>query len=121
MRRYDAFVSGTAATDDYRASTDGARTLEEPPFYAAPVAVAVAKMFGGVDVDLDGRVVDTDGAVIPGVYAAGELSGMAGGSHVGGSGFTGSLTAVILSGRVAGAAAAAEALAREGSDPLARE
>lgn len=118
MGRYDAFVSGAAATDDFRASTEGARTLETPPYYAAPVAVAVAKMFGGVDVDLEGRVLDTDGAAIPGAYAAGELTGMAGGSLVGGSGFTGSLTAVILSGRVAGAAAAAEAIAREGSGPL---
>ena len=80
-----------------------------PPFYAVPVAITAAKGFGGVDVDLSGRVLDTDGAVIPGLYAAGELTGMAGGSLVGDYGFTGSLSAVVLGGRVAGAAAAAEA------------
>lgn len=120
MGRYDAFASGASSTDDVRTSTEGARTLVAPPYYAAPVAVAVAKMFGGIDVDLDGRVLDTDGAVIPGVYAAGELTGMAGGSLVGGSGFTGSLTAVVLSGRVAGAAAAAEGLARDRAAPVER-
>jgi predicted oxidoreductase len=79
---------------------------------ALPIAVSVAKGFGGVDVDLDGRVLDTDLAPIPGLYACGELTGMAGGTLVGDAGFTGSLTAVVLGGRVAGRAAANEALAR---------
>jgi predicted oxidoreductase len=81
------------------------------PFVAMPVGVTVAKGFGGVDVDLDGAVLDGDGARIAGLYAAGELTGMAGGTLVGERGFTGSLTAVLLGGRTAGAAAAREALA----------
>ncbi len=83
-----------------------------PPFYALPIAISVAKAFGGVDVDLQGRVLDSEGKVLPGVYAAGELTGMLGGSIVGEYGFTGSLTAVVLGGRVAGQYAAAEALSR---------
>ena len=82
-----------------------------PPFYALPVAVTLAKGFGGIDTDLLGRVLDTDGEPIPGLYAAGELTGMAGGSLVGDYGFTGSLSAVVLGGRLAGGYAAAEALA----------
>ena len=74
---------------------------------------SVAKAFGGIEVDTSGRVVDSAGEPIPGLYAAGELTGMAGGSLVGSTGFTGSLSAVLLSGRVAGAAAASEALALE--------
>ena len=89
-----------------------ARPVADPPYYAVPVAISVAKAFGGVDVDLDGRVLDTAGDVIPGVYAAGEVSGMLGGSIVGDYGFTGSLSAVLLGGRVAGERAAIEALAR---------
>jgi predicted oxidoreductase len=109
---YDAYLRGESSTDAFRTSRDQARALLDAPFYAAPVAVSVAKMFGGIDVDLDGRVLDTDGAVLPGAYAAGELTGMAGGSLVGDHGFTGSLSAVILGGRKAGVAAAAEALSR---------
>ncbi len=85
--------------------------LDQPPFYAIRIAPTLAKAFGGVDVDLDGRVVTEGGQVIPGVLAAGELTGMAGGTLVGDKGFTGSMSAVILSGRVAAQTAAGDVLA----------
>ena len=108
-----AWNAGGDALEPPRADdADDARGVVEPPFYAVPVVISVAKAFGGVDVDLQGRVLTEDGAVIPGVYAAGELTGMLGGSIVGDYGFTGSLTAVALGGRVAGENAAAEALLR---------
>lgn len=86
--------------------------LTQAPFTAMRVSEAVAKGFGGVDVDLAGRVLDPDGAPIEHLYAAGELSGMAGGTLVGQTGFTGSMSAVLLGARVAGAAAAQDALER---------
>jgi predicted oxidoreductase len=97
------------APDEFRTSSVGA-PLQTPPFHSVEVSVSVAKGFGGVDVDLDGRVLNAAGGPIPGLYAGGELTGMIGGSIVGEYGFTGSLTAVVLGGRVAGAHAAAEAL-----------
>ncbi|MFT5681780.1 MAG: fumarate reductase flavoprotein subunit [Myxococcota bacterium] len=79
------------------------------PLLAVRIAPTLAKNFGGIAVDDAGQVL-ARGAVLPGVYAAGELTGMAGGSLVGadhaGSGFTGSLSAVLLSGRIAGRSAA---------------
>jgi hypothetical protein len=72
---------------------------------------SAAKAFGGIEVDEAGRVTNKAGRPIPGLFAAGELTGMAGGSLVGHLGFTGSFTAVLYSGRVAGAQAAVEALA----------
>jgi predicted oxidoreductase len=109
---WNAAVDG-AVTDPLRDPTAPAgKAVRTPPFYALPLAISAAKAFGGVDVDLQGRVLDTDGRVIPGVYAAGEVSGMAGGSLVGDYGFTGSLTAVVLGGRVAGQNAGAEAVSR---------
>ena len=106
-----ADYNAASGTDDPWRSVQGNPVLD-PPFYALPVAISVAKAFGGVDVDLQGRVLDSAGNVLPGVYAAGELTGMLGGSIVGEYGFTGSLTAVVLGGRVAGQYAAAEALSR---------
>jgi fumarate reductase flavoprotein subunit len=94
--------------DAYRADMRGARPVIRAPMYAMPVAVSPAKMFGGVEVDLQGRVLAVDGHVIRGLYASGELTGMAGGSLVGDAGFTGSLSAVVLGGRVAGAHAATD-------------
>ena len=103
---FNAF-SRDEVDDPFRDHPGSARSVVQAPFYALPVAVTIAKGFGGVDTDLSGRVLDTDGAPIPGLYAAGELTGMAGGSLVGQYGFTGSLSAVMLGGRVAGANAAA--------------
>lgn len=86
--------------------------LETAPYYAIRVAPVVAKAFGGIDVDLTGRVLLEDGTTQPGLYAAGELTGMAGGSLVGDYGFTGSLSAVVLGARIAGGSAADYAISR---------
>ncbi|MES2639001.1 MAG: FAD-dependent oxidoreductase [Myxococcota bacterium] len=110
LTAYNDYVRGRSDTDAYRESRERTQPVMAPPYYAIPIAITVAKGFGGVDVDLSGRVVDTAGVVIPGLYAAGELTGMAGGSLVGDYGFTGSLSAVVLGGRIAGGAAATEAL-----------
>lgn len=82
------------------------------PFYAVPIGISVVKNFGGIQVDTEGRVLSASGAPLAGVWAGGELTGMLGGSIVGDYGFTGSLTAVILGGKIAGEGAAAEAAGR---------
>lgn len=107
IEAFNAYATGDAP-DSFRGEGSYADAVDQAPLYAVPMAPGVAKGFGGIDTDLSGRVLGTDGEVLPHVFAAGELSGMAGGSLVGDSGFTGSLSAVLLSGRVAGAAAAAD-------------
>jgi len=68
----------------------------------------VAKTLGGVRTDLECRVLDQNGAVIPGLFAAGELAGMAGGCINGRAALEGTMFGPCLySGRVAGAAAIA--------------
>ena len=52
-----------------------ANTIDEPPFEAFAVTCGVTFTFGGLKIDTDGRVLDTDARVIPGLYAAGELVG----------------------------------------------
>lgn len=81
--------------------------LNHGPFVAVRVVPALGKAFGGMSVDEQGAVVDADLNPIGGFYAAGELTGMAGGTLVGDTPLSGSLSAVLLSGRVAGEAAAA--------------
>ena len=77
------------------------RRVSSPPFFGIPVVPVLAKSFGGIAVDETGRVLNATGEWIPGLYGAGELTGMAGGSLVGDGFFTGSLSAVILSGWIA--------------------
>jgi fumarate reductase flavoprotein subunit len=79
----------------------------EPPYWAVRLGLAVGKHFGGVATDLDARLLGPSGQPVPGLFAAGELSGMAGGSSAAPEGLDGSLGLVLLSGRVAGRSAAA--------------
>lgn len=82
--------------------------LLNPPYVAVPLTLATGKSFGGAALAGDGGVLGADGLPIPGLFAAGEVAGMLGGSHLG-QGISGSITAVLYSGRVAGAGAAAHA------------
>jgi tricarballylate dehydrogenase len=52
-----------------------ANTIDTPPFEAYAVTCGLTFTFGGLKIDTSARVLDTEGAVIPGLYAAGELVG----------------------------------------------
>ena len=46
-------------------------TIEEPPFEAYAVTCGLTFTFGGVKIDTSARVIDTDGAPIPGLLRGG--------------------------------------------------
>jgi len=102
----DGFETGQ---DAFGKALDDLAPLEIPPFYGLPLVVAGAKSFGGAALSDTGEVLDRDGLVIPGLFAAGEVAGMLGGSYVG-IGFSGSITACYYTGRVAGDNGARRAL-----------
>ncbi len=52
-----------------------ANRIDEPPFEAYAVTCGVTFTFGGVKIDTQGRVINTDGRVIPNLFAAGEMVG----------------------------------------------
>jgi len=64
---------------------------------ALPVGWSVQKSFGGLDVDEAGRVRDTAGKVVPGLWAVGEAAGMGAPGMGGLVGFDGSLSAIVWS------------------------
>lgn len=76
------------------------------------VGATALKSFGGVSVDLDGRVLDGAGTPVPGLWAVGEAAGMGAPGMGGASGWDGSLSAVVWSGWRTGAALAGELGAR---------
>jgi predicted oxidoreductase len=78
------------------------------PLIAVRLNILTRKSLGGLETDLDGRVLTSTGEPLPGVYAAGEVSGFGGGGVHGYRSLEGSfLGGCIFSGRVAGRAAAA--------------
>jgi tricarballylate dehydrogenase len=80
--------------------------IEEPPFEAYAVTCGLTFTFGGVKIDTDARVIDTDGLAIPGLYAAGEMvGGIFYFNYPGGTG----LTNGSVFGRIAGGTAGARA------------
>ncbi len=50
--------------------------LKSPPFIAYPLTCAITFTFGGIKTDSLARVVTPAGAPIPGLYAAGEVTGL---------------------------------------------
>jgi len=52
-----------------------ANIIDTPPFEAYAVSCGITFTFGGLRITNDAQVVDTDGAPMPGLYAAGELVG----------------------------------------------
>ncbi|MGJ0118604.1 FAD-dependent oxidoreductase [Williamsia sp. MIQD14] len=53
-----------------------ARPLVEGPFVAWPLACVITFTFGGLATDAAGRVLDTAGTAVPGLYAVGECAGI---------------------------------------------
>ena len=94
------------------------RGLSEPPFYAIKFQPMVRKNLGGVRTDLKCRVLDVGGEPIVGIYAAGEVAGMAGGHINGRRALEGTMIGpALFSGRVAGAWAAQAAGFGNGFQP----
>ncbi|TQF11487.1 FAD-binding dehydrogenase [Myxococcus llanfairpwllgwyngyllgogerychwyrndrobwllllantysiliogogogochensis] len=75
------------------------------PLIGVKLNVLTRKTLGGFETDLSGRVFGTQGQVIPGLYAAGEVAGFGGGGVHGYRALEGTfLGGCIFSGRAAGRA-----------------
>ncbi|NLF04225.1 MAG: FAD-binding dehydrogenase [Actinomycetales bacterium] len=73
------------------------------PLIAVRLHVLTRKTLGGLHTDLEGRVLRADGEVLPGLYAAGEVSGFGGGGVHGYNALEGTfLGGCIFSGRAVG-------------------
>ncbi len=77
--------------------------LSTAPFYAIKIAPGIHHTMGGIKIDTDTEVIDTEGNVIPGLYAAGETTGgVHGGNRIGGN----AVCDFVVFGRIAGLNAA---------------
>jgi len=83
--------------------------LDKAPFYAIRIAPGIHHTMGGVKIDPDSAVLDKEGDVIEGVWAAGEVTGgVHGGNRIGGN----AVADIIIFGITAGRQAASHKFKR---------
>jgi succinate dehydrogenase/fumarate reductase flavoprotein subunit len=104
VERYNGFVrAGTDAAYGKRILEDAA-PIAEPPFYAIRTWPKVHHTMGGVHIDAEARVIGHDLNPVPGLFAAGEITGGVHGAVRLGSC---AVTDCLVFGRIAGRHAAA--------------
>ena len=76
--------------------------LDQPKYYAALCAPAIHHTMGGVKINTSAEVLKEDGSAIPGLFAAGEVTGgVHGANRLGGN----AVTDIVVFGRIAGTGA----------------
>ena len=110
ISRYNEFIERGVDKDFARPMTVGRgapQKIETPPFYAVQLFPVTRKSMGGIAVDMGLRALDAGGEPIPGLYAAGEVTGAVGiNGSVGMSGTF--LGPSLMTGRIAGRTALEE-------------
>ncbi|MBM3342190.1 MAG: FAD-dependent oxidoreductase [Betaproteobacteria bacterium] len=81
--------------------------LDTPPYHAYPIISSNTFTFGGLKVNVNAQVINSDGEVMPGLYAAGETVGLYYGKYPGATS--------VLRGAVFGRRAGEHAAARAGA------
>lgn len=120
VRRFNALID--AGTDEdfgrFAHPDEAPPKIEQAPFYAIQFFPMPRKSMGGVAIDMQARALNEAGDVVPGLYAAGELTGSVGinGTH----GMDGMfLGPALITGRIAGRTIA-QAVSADGSrEPVA--
>lgn len=76
--------------------------LTTAPYYAVKIAPGIHHTMGGIKIDVHAQVIDKDGNAIPGLFAAGEVTGgVHGANRIGGN----AVADIVVFGRVASASA----------------
>lgn len=75
VRKWNAYVDAGADPDFGRGKDAPLHKIDKPPFYAAAICPVWHDSYGGLRINSRMQVLDTQGAVIPGLYCGGEASG----------------------------------------------
>jgi fumarate reductase flavoprotein subunit len=103
LNRYNVQQKAGVDEDFGRSAAQMTAPLETAPYYAVCVTPAIHHTMGGLSVNTNTQVLRADGTPIPGLYAAGEVTGgLHGANRLGGNG----VADIVVNGRLAGIAAA---------------
>ena len=101
--KYNSYVDAGADADFQKNALN--MKVVVAPFFASPCKPALHHTMGGLTIDTSAHVLDTEGNVIPGLYAAGEVcGGIHAGNRLGGN----AVADCFVFGKIAGETAAAE-------------
>lgn len=99
---YNLYQKTGVDKDFSRKGNEMPRSLSKAPFYAVEVSPAVHHTMGGLAINSSAQVLNQEGQVIPGLYAAGEVTGgVHGGNRLGGN----AVADIVIFGRIAGESA----------------
>ena len=101
MNTWNGYVE--AKNDPDFGRTSFTAPLNNAPYYAVKVTAGIHHTMGGLQINTNTEVIDVNGSVIPGLFAAGEITGgIHGANRLGGN----AVADFVVFGRIAGAAAA---------------
>ena len=103
LNRYNTQQKTGVDEDFGRSAAQMTASLETAPYYAVCVTPSIHHTMGGLSVNTDTQVLKADDTPIPGLYAAGEVTGgLHGANRLGGNG----VADIVVNGRLAGISAA---------------
>jgi fumarate reductase flavoprotein subunit len=103
MEKYSLYQTTGEDKDFQRKAEEMPRPLTEAPYYAIEVEPVIHHTMGGIQINPQAEVVNQAGKAIPGLYAAGEVTGgVHGGNRLGGN----AVADIIVFGQIAGTSAA---------------
>lgn len=87
IKKYNSYIEN--GKDSEFGKTNFGPKIENGPFYATPRSPSVHHTMGGLSIDSSARVIDINGKIISGFYAAGEVTGgIHAGNRLGGNAIT---------------------------------
>lgn len=104
LEKWQAAVEAQKDEEFERENFDALLTdLSNPPYYAVKISPGIHHCMGGVKINTSAEVISTEGEAIPGLFAAGEVTGgVHGGNRLGGN----AVADFVVFGRIAGQGAA---------------
>lgn len=75
IARHNGFIDSKVDEDFNKIMADSMVKIDEGPYYAIPQWPSVHHTMGGLAITPNAEVIDIDGSIIPGLFAAGEVTG----------------------------------------------
>lgn len=102
MNKYQTYQATSQDVEYGRNANEMPRALNQAPYYAIEIEPVLHHTMGGIKINSAAEVLNRNGNPVPGLYAAGEVTGgVHGGNRIGGN----AVTDIVVFGKIAGQSA----------------